>query len=146
MILLKHCLNEAPHSYPHLSQANSVLLYASLTGWKRSTISWPWFWGGAFLQDKSELIRSCLFHHFQHSAGKIKKNIYVISHSSNSHRIQPSKLWRKWLPPDSVNKQGGRKPRYGLFCDALLEKPVNVIPPLGPAKSQRRQEVCADCD
>lgn len=36
-------------------------------------------------------------------------------------------------------------PGYGLFCDALLEKPVNVIPPLAPVKSQRKQEVCSNC-
>lgn len=36
-------------------------------------------------------------------------------------------------------------PGYGLFCDALLEKPVNVIPPLAPVKSPRKQQVCSNC-
>lgn len=143
---MKH--HTAIHICHGLTQCYYMLCWLDGGGlWSQvsSTINCPWFWGGAFRQGKSELIRSCLFHHFQHSAGKIKKNIYMISHSSNSHRIQPSKLWKKWLPPDSVNKQEGGNPRCGLFCDALPEKPENVIPPLVPVKSQRRPEVCANC-
>ena len=56
-------------------------------------------------------------------------------------KFQPLKLWRCWLPPDSVKKHRRVESRgIGLLCDALPPMPVTVVPPLAPAKSQREWE------
>lgn len=118
--------------------ANSLLLYASLAGGRQPLkLSHQ-------RQQLSLLLRGCFpaRQRGTHQATFISslpvlswKNTSIWSPSplivTESNPQSSGSLLTQWLS----NEEG--IPRHGSFCDALLRKPVNGVPPLAPAKSQR---------